>query len=175
MKREIVKFGASVLRQKCPPISEVDEDVRSLVTDLFDSMRAAEGVGLAAPQIGVARRVCVIDVSAQQPDYPPIALINPRILSNEGTQVGEEGCLSFPDLYGDVKRAESITVKALNLDGETFTTEGSGFYARALQHELDHLNGVLFVDHLSSLKRQLMRGALKRIKKEGEAWQKENS
>ena len=186
MKREIVKFGASVLRQQCAPVSEVDGEVRSLVDDLFDSMRAAEGVGLAAPQIGIARRVCVIDVSAQQPDYPPIALINPRIISNEGTQVGEEGCLSFPDLYGDVKRAESVTVEALNLslvgpannNGETFTTEGSGFYARALQHELDHLNGVLFVDHLSSLKRQLMRSALKRLKKEGEAWQrsqKENS
>jgi peptide deformylase len=175
MKREIVKFGASVLRQQCAPISEVDSEVRSLVDDLFDSMRAAEGVGLAAPQIGIARRVCVIDVSAQQPDYPPIALINPRIVSDVGTQVGEEGCLSFPDLYGDVKRAESVTVEALNLDGETFTTEGSGFYARALQHELDHLNGVLFVDHLSSLKRQLMRSALKRLKKEGEAWQKENS
>ena len=174
MKREIVKFGASVLRQKCSIISEVDEDVRSLVTDLFDSMRAAEGVGLAAPQIGVARRVCVIDVSAQQPDYPPIALINPCIVSKERAQLGEEGCLSFPNLYGDVKRAERVTVEALNLDGETFTTEGSGFYARALQHELDHLNGVLFVDHLSSLKRQLMRGALKRLKKEGEAWQKEN-
>ena len=175
MRREIVKFGANVLRQKCALISEIDEDVRCLMTDLFDSMRAAEGVGLAAPQIGVARRVCVIDVSAQQPDYPPIALVNPRIVSNEGTQVGEEGCLSFPDLYGDVKRAESVTVEALNLDGEIFTTKGSGFYARALQHELDHLNGVLFVDHLSPLKRQLMRGALKRIKKEGEAWQKENS
>ena len=175
MKREIVKFGASVLRQKCSIITEVDEDVRSLVTDLFDSMHAAEGVGLAAPQIGVARRVCVIDVSAQQPDYPPIALINPRIVSNEGTQVGEEGCLSFPDLYGDVKRAESVTIEALNVDGENFTIEGSGFCARALQHELDHLNGVLFLDHLSSLKRQLMRGALKRLKKEGEAWQKENS
>lgn len=175
MKREIVKFGASVLRQECASVSEVDSEVHSLVDDLFDSMRAAEGVGLAAPQIGIARRVCVIDVSVQQPDYPPIALINPRIISDVGTQVGEEGCLSFPDLYGDVKRAESVTVEALNLDGETFTTEGSGFYARALQHELDHLNGVLFVDHLSSLKRQLMRSALKRLKKEGEAWQKENS
>ncbi len=175
MKREIVKFGANVLRQKCTPINEVDDEVRSLVDDLFDSMRAAEGVGLAAPQIGVARRACVIDVSAQQPEHPPIVLINPRIVSSEGTQVGEEGCLSFPDLYGDVKRAERVAVEALDLDGQAFTTEGTGFYARALQHELDHLNGVLFVDHLSSLKRQLMRGALRRLKKEGEAWQKENS
>ena len=88
MKREIGDFGASVLRQKCTLISEVDEDIYNLVTDLFDSMRSAEGVGLAAPQIGVALRACVIDVSAQQPDYPPIALINPRVVSNEGTQVG---------------------------------------------------------------------------------------
>ena len=175
MKKEIVKFGASVLRQKCAAVSEIDDAVRALVDDLFDSMRAAEGVGLAAPQIGVARRVCVVDVSTQQPEYPPVVLINPRIVSSEGTQLGEEGSLSFPDLYGDVKRAERVAVEALDLNGEPFATEGTGFYARALQHELDHLNGVLFVDHLSCLKTQLMRSALRRLKKECEAWQKENS
>lgn len=175
MKREIVMFGAKVLRQKCAPIKEVDDEIRDLVGDLFDSMRAAEGVGLAAPQIGIARRVCIVDVSSQQPEYLPVALINPRIIASEGTQVGEEGCLSFPDLYGDVKRAERVTVEALDINGETFTTTGDGFYARALQHELNHLDGVLFIDHLSSLKRQLMRGALKRLKKEGEAWEKENA
>ena len=175
MKREIVMFGAKVLRQKCSPVQEVDDEIRDLVGDLFDSMRAAEGVGLAAPQIGLARRVCIVDVSSQQPEYPPVALVNPRIIASEGTQVGEEGCLSFPDLYGDVKRAERVTVEALDINGNTFTTEGNGFYARALQHELNHLDGVLFIDHLSSLKRQLMRGALKRLKKEGEAWEKENA
>jgi peptide deformylase len=175
MKHDIVKFGAKILRKKCAPVGTINDEVRDLISHLFDSMRAAEGVGLAAPQIAHARRICVIDVSFQQPEYPPVALINPRIVDRQGEQIGEEGCLSFPDMYGDVKRAERVAVEALDLNGETFTTEGDGFYARALQHELDHLDGVLFIDHLSSLKRQLMRGALKRLKKEGETWEKENS
>ncbi len=175
MKRDIIMFGAKILRKKCTPVATVDDEVRALVSDLFDSMRAAEGVGLAAPQIALARRVCIIDVSSQQPEHPPIALINPRIIERQGEQLGEEGCLSFPDMYGDVKRAGHVAVEALDINGEIFTAEGDGFYSRALQHELDHLDGVLFIDHLSSLKRQLMRGALKRLKKEGEAWDKENS
>ena len=170
MEREIVKFGAKVLRQKCAPVDAVDDEVRSLIEDLFDSMRVAEGVGLAAPQIGAPRRVIVIDVSAQEPEHPPIALINPRIVGASGSMVGEEGCLSFPELYGDVTRHASVEIEALDAHGKPFTIAAEGFYSRALQHEIDHLEGKLFVDHISSLKRQLMRGALKRLKKEGEAW-----
>ena len=174
MKREIVMFGSQFLRKPCTPVKDVDEDIRVLVGDLIDSMRAAEGVGLAAPQIGVLQRVCIIDVSTQQPEYLPVTLINPRITAHQGEQVGEEGCLSFPDLYGDVKRYSWVEVEATDINGETFKTAGEGFYARALQHEIDHLNGKLFIDYLSPLKKQLMRGALKRLKKEGEVWDHEN-
>jgi peptide deformylase len=175
MKREIVMFGSQILRKPCPPVKEVDDDTRALVSDLFDSMRAAEGVGLAAPQIGLLQRICIVDVSLQQPEYLPVALINPKITTHEGEQIGEEGCLSFPELYGDVKRYAWVEVEATDINGKTFKTAGDGFYSRALQHEIDHLDGKLFIDRISSLKRQLMRGALKRLKKEGEAWDRENA
>ncbi len=169
MKREIALFGAQCLRQPCAPVAAVDDAVRALVADLFDSMHAASGVGLAAPQVGVLKRVCVVDVTAHQSNFQPVALINPKITGHEGEQIGEEGCLSFPDLYGDVKRYAWVEVEATGLDGQPFKTAGEGFYARALQHEIDHLDGTLFIDHLSPLKRQLMRGALRRLKKEGAA------
>ena len=138
-------------------------------------MRATEGVGLAAPQIGVLKRVCIIDVSHQQPEYPPVALINPVLTDYKSEQVGEEGCLSFPDLYGDVKRHAWVEVEATDINGQSFKTAGEGFFARALQHEINHLDGTLFIDLISPLKRQLMRGALKKLKKEGEAWDRENT
>jgi len=170
MEREIVKYGAKVLRQRCAPVEKVDDEIKSLIDDLFDSMHAAEGVGLAAPQIGVRKRIIVIDVSSQESGRPPIALVNPEIVSASGSVVGEEGCLSFPDLYGEVKRYATVEIEAVDARGEPCKLTADGFYARALQHEIDHLDGKLFVDHLSPLKRQLMRGALKRLKKEGEAW-----
>ena len=170
MVREIVKYGSQVLRQPCAPITQIDPSVKSLVRDLFDSMKAAEGVGLAAPQLGVLRRVVVVDVSRQHPDLLPISLINPRILSAEGRETGEEGCLSFPDLYGPVPRHAQVRVEALDINGKQFTIDAEGFSARALQHAVDHLDGKLFIDYLSPLKRQLMRGRLKALKKEGEAW-----
>ena len=175
MKREIIMFGSQVLHKPCPPVKEVNDDIRALVGDLFDSMRAAEGVGLAAPQIGVLKRVCIIDVSHQQPEYPPVALINPVLTDYKSEQVGEEGCLSFPDLYGDVNRHAWVEVEATDINGQSFKTAGEGFFARALQHEINHLDGKLFIDLISPLKRQLMRGALKKLKKEGEAWDRENT
>ena len=138
-------------------------------------MRHASGVGLAAPQIGVLKRVCVVDVSTQEPEYLPVALINPKLVLCEGEQIGEEGCLSFPELYGDVKRYARVEVEATDINGQTFKTSGEGFYARALQHEIDHLDGKLFINRISPLKRQLIRSALKRIKKEGLAWERANS
>ncbi len=168
-------FGSQILRKPCPPVKEVDDEIRELVGDLFDSMRAAEGVGLAAPQIGVLKRICTIDVSHQQLEYSPVALINPVLTDCKGEQVGEEGCLSFPDLYGDVKRHAWVEVEATDINGQSFKTAGEGFYARALQHEINHLDGKLFIDQISPLKRQLMRGALKKLKKEGEAWDRENA
>lgn len=174
MVRQIVKYGAQVLRQPCAPVTQIDPDVKALVRDLFDSMKAAEGVGLAAPQLGVLRRVVVVDVSRQHPELLPISLINPRILSAEGRETGEEGCLSFPDLYGQVPRHTQVYIETLDINGKLFTIDAEGFYARALQHEIDHLDGKLFIDYLSPLKLQLMRGRLKGLKKEGERWDLEH-
>jgi peptide deformylase len=174
MVHEIVKFGSRVLRQKCAPVAQVNGEIEQLVEDLFDSMRDAEGVGLAAPQIGVLKRVVVVDVSAQEPNRPPLALINPEIVDCNGIIVAEEGCLSLPELFGEVKRHTEVEIKALDIKGEPFQFRTDGFFSHALQHEVDHLEGKLFIDHISSLKRQLMRGALKRLKKEGEQWDQDN-
>ena len=173
MVHEIVKFGAKILRARCTPIASYDDGVQALVDDLFESMRAAEGVGLAAPQIGVQRRVAVVDVTPQVEGTAPVVLVNPRLVETAGSQIGEEGCLSFPGLYGDVERFERVTVETLGADGQPFTVEAEGFFARALQHEIDHLDGKLFIDRLSPLKRQLMRGTLKKLKKEGEEWDRQ--
>lgn len=172
MIRDIVLYGSKVLRRKADPVATVDDDVRSLIRDLFDSLGEAEGVGLAAPQIGVSRRVIIVDISHTDDAVPPIALINPVIEIGQGMATAEEGCLSIPDLYGDVPRYTNIEVSALDQEGKPFRFAAEGFYARVLQHEIDHLDGKLFIDLLAPLKRQLMRGALKRIKKEGEQWDK---
>lgn len=175
MNREIVKYGAKVLRRVAAPVAAVDSEVAGLVEDLFDSLAEAEGVGLAAPQIGVSRRVIVVDVSAVEADKPPLALINPVIVEASGEAVAEEGCLSIPELYGDVSRYTEIEIDSTDVNGETYRFEAEGFYARVLQHEIDHLDGRLFIDYLPALKRSLMRGALKRIRKEGEAWDREHA
>ena len=174
MIREIVKYGSKVLRENAAPVDAVDDEIKQLIDDLFDSMSEAEGVGLAAPQIGISRRVIAVDVSSQHGDAPPLALINPRILQTEGADAAEEGCLSIPELYGEVERATRIEVKALDATGKPFQFVAEDFFARVLQHEIDHLNGILFIDHISPLKRQLMRGALKRLRKEGELWDEEH-
>ena len=174
MIREIVKYGSKVLRENAAPVEAVDDEIKQLIDDLFDSMSEAEGVGLAAPQIGISRRVIVVDVSSQRGDTPPLALINPQILQSEGADSAEEGCLSLPELYGEVERATRIEVDALDATGNPFQLVAEDFVSRVLQHEIDHLNGILFVDHISPLKRQLMRGALKRLRKDGELWDQEH-
>ena len=172
MEREIVVCGSKVLRRRCDPVEVVDAEVTGLVQDLFDTLAEADGVGLAAPQIGVTRRVLVVDVSSQEEERPPIALINPVITDGRGMGVAEEGCLSIPELFGDVSRYTSVDVEAMNLNGDPFTFSAEGFYARVVQHEIDHLDGKLFIDYLTPIKRQLMRGALKRLKRDGELWDK---
>ena len=170
MVREIVKYGSKVLRRTCNPVDPVDPNTRSLLQDLFDTLAEADGVGLAAPQIGVTQRVLAVDVSSQEAHRPLIGLINPRIVQSSGMAIAEEGCLSIPELYGDVSRYITIEVETIDVEGESYRFEADGFYARVLQHEIDHLDGKLFIDYLTPLKRQLMRGGLKRLKKEGEMW-----
>ena len=149
--RDIHILGSPVLRHRAEEIDAVDDDVRALVEDLFDTMAAASGVGLAANQIGVTRRVAVINADDQT-----FAMINPRIVEATGRDGKEEGCLSIPDAFAEVTRPERIVLEALDESGETIRMEAVGLVARAVQHELDHLDGVLFIDHLSPLKRQLL-------------------
>jgi peptide deformylase len=149
--RAIHLYGSPVLRQRANEIATVDDDVRALVSDLFDTLAVANGVGLAANQIGVARRVAVINAEGQT-----FAMINPRVLDPDGTDTREEGCLSIPDAFADVTRPERIVLEALDEDGEAFRMEASGLVARVIQHELDHLDGVLFIDHLKPMKRQIV-------------------
>ena len=152
--REIHVLGSPVLRTETTPVAGVTDDLRRLVDDMFETMHAAQGIGLAAPQVGRLERVAVVQV-----DEDMLVLVNPEIVNPVGKERAEEGCLSIPDIYGDVERAARVTVRALDLEGKPFEREASGLLARALQHEIDHLHGKLFIDYLSFLKR---RGALAR-------------
>lgn len=152
--REIRLLGDPVLRRAARPVETVDEDVRRLVDDLLDTMYAAEGVGLAAPQIGASLRVFVYDI--REPEVPVGALINPEIVEREGSVKEEEGCLSIPGLTEVVERAARVAVRGLDRDGNEVRVEGEGLLARCLQHECDHLDGILFVDRLSPLKRKML-------------------
>jgi peptide deformylase len=148
-------LGSPVLRQQAAAVSQVDDTVRGLVEDLFETMRAAKGVGLAANQVGVARRVAVVDIGDEAP--PPLVLINPVIVEHgEENETAEEGCLSIPEIFGDVVRSERVVVEALDQEGRRFRAEARGYKARAIQHEIDHLDGILFLDHLSAVKRNLL-------------------
>lgn len=141
--RMIVKNPDPVLRDKAVEVKNINQNVHKLLDDMIETMYDAEGVGLAAPQVGISKRIAVIDVGDEN---GVIELINPEIIAKSGEQFGPEGCLSFPGLVGDVRRAQTCTVRALNRHGEPFEIEGHDLLARALQHEIDHLNGVLFVD-----------------------------
>lgn len=170
--RQLHLLGSPVLRQRAAPVAVVDAAVRELVDDLFETMRAAKGVGLAANQVGIGRRVAVVDVGDDDP--PPLVLINPRILAaRDERETAEEGCLSIPDLYGDVERALSITLEALDRDGRPYRADVSGFKGRAVQHEIDHLDGVLFLDHLSAVKRGLLLAKWKKARKGQSGYLKE--
>jgi peptide deformylase len=153
-------LGSPVLRERSPEITAVDDALRTFIDDLFETMDANKGVGLAANQVGVARRVAVVDA-----DEHRIALVNPVITAAEGSARDEEGCLSIPGIFGDVTRPERITVEALDRDGKPFRLEAGGLLARAIQHELDHLDGILFLDHLTPLKRQTLVSRYKRENK----------
>jgi len=165
-------LGSPVLRQRAEAVARVDDEVRRLVDDLFETMYAAKGVGLAANQVGLARRVAVVDVGAETPT--PLVLINPRIAhQSPETDVAEEGCLSIPEIFGDIERPVVIVVESLDKDGRPVRLETGGYQARAIQHEIDHLDGVLFLDHLSAVKRGLLLAKWKRLRKGESGYVKE--
>ncbi len=151
-------LGSPVLRQRSAEITAVTDEVRRTVADLFETMDAARGVGLAANQVGLAQRIAVIDADGQR-----FAMINPVIGEVEGRDTAEEGCLSIPDIFADVTRPERVTLEALDADGQPFRLEVGGLAARAIQHEIDHLDGIVFLDHLGPIKRKML---LARWKKE---------
>jgi peptide deformylase len=165
---EVVKYPDPVLSKPAETVRVFDEDVAQLVEEMFDSMYAAQGIGLAAPQINISKRITVIDVSFKERPEDKLALINPVILDRSGKQVEEEGCLSLPEIREKVQRSAWVKVRAQNVKGETFEVEGEELLARALQHEIDHLNGILFIDHLSRLKRDLVQRRIKKLQKNGE-------
>ena len=143
-------------------------ELHKLLEDMFESMYASKGVGLAAPQIGISRRIAVIDVSLGEDPAQKLVLINPEIIRSEGKLVTEEGCLSVPGFREPVRRGARVTVRAQNAKGETFQVAGQDLLARAFQHEIDHLNGKLYLNHLSTLKRDLIRRKIRRLEKDGE-------
>ena len=164
----VVKYPDPVLATKGEPVTVFDDALRQLVEEMFESMYAAQGIGLAAPQIGISRQLTVIDISFKKNPEEKIVLINPEIIHTEGKQFEEEGCLSLPEIREKVHRAARVKVKAQNERGEWFEAEGDELLARAFQHEIDHLHGVLFIDHLSRLKRELVLRKIRKMQKNGE-------
>ena len=161
-------LGSPVLRQRSAEVVSVDDDARRLVDDLFETMDAARGIGLAANQVGVARRIAVVDADGDR-----FAMIDPVIVDTEGLASAEEGCLSIPDIYGDVTRPERVVVEALDQQGNRYRREATGLKARAIQHEIDHLDGILFLDHLSLIKRQILLARWRRERKDETGYLKE--
>ncbi|MEN7342714.1 MAG: peptide deformylase [Pseudomonadota bacterium] len=166
---KILEFPDPRLRIKATPVEAVDDALRSLIDDMFETMYAAPGIGLAATQVDVHKRFLVADVSDDQ--SAPIALINPEITKKNGVEVMQEGCLSVPGYYEDVERAETITVSYLDRNGEAQTLDADGLLAVCIQHEIDHLDGKLFVDYLSQMKRQRIRKRLERDRRHQQAEQ----
>jgi len=150
MRRDILVYPDPFLARKAVPVAEVDDRIRALIRDMYETMYAAEGVGLAAPQVGVGKRVVVLDVSPVDDTIPPVAVVNPEIVSRKGSATAVEGCLSVPGVQGEVCRAESVEVRGLDEQGKPLRIQAVGILSRALQHEVDHLDGVLFIDRLSS-------------------------
>lgn len=165
----ITKYGHPVLETVADPITEFDTpELHKLVEDMFESMYAARGVGLAAPQIGLSKRIAVIDVSTGEDPAKKLVLINPEIVAREGAQTGEEGCLSIPGFREPVTRAQRVTLRARNAKGEPWEMTGEDLLARAFLHETEHLHGTLYISHVSPLKRDLIRRKVRKLQKAGE-------
>ncbi|MGC8549207.1 MAG: peptide deformylase [Acidobacteriaceae bacterium] len=168
MIRPIVKYPEPILQQPTELVTEFNEELRTLVDDMFESMYAAKGIGLAAPQIGVGKRLTVIDLSNKENPDEKLVLINPEVIETQGRLYEEEGCLSLPEIREKVVRAARVKVRAQNLDGDWFEIEGEELLARALQHEIDHLDGVLFIFRMSGLKRDLILRKIRKLQRAGE-------
>jgi len=165
----IVKYGDPVLEREAEEVTEFDTpELHKFLEDMFESMYAAKGVGLAAPQIGISRKIAVIDISNAENPAEKMVLINPKIVHVEGRQEGEEGCLSIPGFREQVRRGKRVTVRAQDAKGEVFEKTGEDLLARAFQHETDHLYGKLYISHISALKRDLLRRKVRKLVKAGE-------
>jgi peptide deformylase len=164
----IVKYGDPILEKQTAPVKKFDEEFEQLAEDMFASMYAAQGVGLAAPQMGLGIRLAVVDVTSGKNPEARIVLANPEVIHFEGEKREEEGCLSIPGFRGYVVRPQFVTVRAQNAKGESFEIRGEDLLARAFCHEIDHLNGILFIQHLSMLKRDLIKRKIKKMRKQGE-------
>jgi len=168
MIHPIVKFGDPVLEKPAAPVTGFDGDLKKLIEDMFESMYGAHGVGLAAPQIGISKRVAVIDITFQEDPEAKLVLVNPEIIHTEGRLSQNEGCLSIPEFRENVTRARSCTVRAQDVTGQWFERTGEDLLARAMQHETDHLNGKLYIHRISALKRDLIRRKIRKLEKAGE-------
>src|ERR1700732_4386678 len=163
----IVKFGNPVLEKKAEIVTVFDDQLSQLIDDMFESMYAARGVGLAAPQIGISRRIAVIDVTFKQDPNAKLVLINPEIIHTEGRHTQSEGCLSIPDFRENVARPNKVTIRAQDVHGKVYEKTGEELLARAFLHETDHLNGKLYISHISALKRDLMKRKISKLVKAG--------
>ncbi len=164
----IVKYGNPVLEKPAAPVTQFDDELKTLVADMFESMYEAKGVGLAAPQIGISRRLAVIDVTFKENPREKLVLANPEIIHTEGKQRQSEGCLSIPDFRENVTRANIVTIRAQDVNGKWYEKTGEELLARAFLHETDHLNGKLYISHLSALKRDLIKRKIRKLVKTGE-------
>ena len=164
----IVKFGNPVLEKPAEKVAVFDDELHQLIQDMFESMYEAHGVGLAAPQIGIGRRIAVIDVTFKEDPKAKLVLINPEIIHTEGKHTQSEGCLSIPDFRENVTRPNKVTVRAQDADGRFYEKTGEDLLARAFLHETDHLNGRLYISHISALKRDLMKRKIRKLQKAGE-------
>ena len=164
----IVKYGNPVLEKPAAPVTEFDDELKTLVADMFESMYQAKGVGLAAPQIGISKRLAVIDITFKEKPSEKLVLANPEIIHTEGKQTQSEGCLSIPDFRENVTRANKVTVRAQDVNGQWYEKTGEELLARAFLHETDHLNGKLYLSHLSALKRDLIKRKIRKLVKAGE-------
>jgi peptide deformylase len=164
---KVVKYPEPVLSQPGDPVTDFDADLKKLVDDMFETMYASQGIGLAAPQVAVSKRVTVIDLSQGKDPAQKLVLVNPEVTFREGKQYEEEGCLSFPEIREKVQRASKVRIRAQDLKGKWFEMDGEELLSRAFQHEIDHLDGMLFIFRMSSLKRDLVLRKIRKMQREG--------